>query len=169
LSVSVKQLLQAQSVEDQYRVDEVELNTIRLVGSLMFPQEHSTNFTFKLNDGSGSIDCKQWIEKDGAIHQKVQQLRYLLIVFDFDETIFNGLTSFLLFFLNYFIFYHHYREGNLVRVIGNMRNYEGSMHILVYDVSLVEDWNELSYHMLDVIFTHLQNTKGKIPVSTLIY
>jgi hypothetical protein len=27
---------------------------------------HSTNFSFKVNDGTGIIECKQWLEKDGS-------------------------------------------------------------------------------------------------------
>lgn len=51
----------------------------------------------------------------------------------------------------------------MVRVIGNLREYDGRLHVLVFDISPLEDWNELSYHMLDVILTHLQNTRGPIP------
>jgi hypothetical protein len=29
-----------------------------------------------LNDGSGSIECKQWIEKDSGGYSKIQNLRY---------------------------------------------------------------------------------------------
>ena len=53
----------------------------------------------------------------------------------------------------------------MVRVIGNVREYEGKLHILAFDISLLSDWNELTYHTLDVILTHLQNTKGPVPVS----
>lgn len=50
-------------------------------------------------------------------------------------------------------------------MVGNLREYEGKVHVLVFDVSPVSDWNELSYHITDVVLTHLQNTRGPIPVS----
>lgn len=57
------------------------------------------------------------------------------------------------------------REGLLVRVVGNLRDYEGKVHVLVFDITPISDWNELSYHILDTVLTHLQNTRGPIPVS----
>lgn len=53
----------------------------------------------------------------------------------------------------------------MIKVIGNMRDYEGKRHLLVFDVSQLVNWNELTHHLLDVILTHLQHTKGPIPVS----
>lgn len=50
-----------------------------------------------------------------------------------------------------------------MRVVGNLREYEGTVHVLVYSVTILQDWNELTYHILDVIYTHLQNTRGAIP------
>lgn len=77
IPVSVKQLLTATLVDDTYRVDDAELNIVKLVGTLLYPQEHSTNFTFKLNDGSGTIDCQHWIEKDGGSgFSHLKALRY---------------------------------------------------------------------------------------------
>lgn len=57
------------------------------------------------------------------------------------------------------------REGMLVRVVGHLREFEGRVHVLVYDVREVEDWNELTHHLLEVVMTHLQATKGPIPGS----
>jgi len=131
LPVSVKQLLSAMPGEDGYKIDDAELTTLKLVGTLVEPQEHSTNLNFKLNDGSGTIECKQWIEKDATTFGKLRSLR----------------------------------EGLLVRVVGNLREYEGKVHVLVFDVTPITDWNELSYHILDIVLTHLQNTRGPIPGS----
>lgn len=128
MPVSVKQLLTATNHDDVYRVDEVELNIVKLVGTISNAQEHSTNFTFLLNDGSGSIECKLWMEKDSSGMSKIASLR----------------------------------NGTLARVIGNIREYDNKIHVSVYDAHAVQDWNELTYHILDVIYTHCQNTKGPI-------
>lgn len=62
--------------EDGYKIDDTELTTLKLIGTLVEPQEHSTNLNFKLNDGSGTIECKQWIEKDAGAFGKLRSLRY---------------------------------------------------------------------------------------------
>ena len=57
------------------------------------------------------------------------------------------------------------RENSFVKVVGQLREYEGRKHILIYDITPIVDWNELSHHLLQIIFIHLQNTRGPIPVS----
>ncbi len=59
------------------------------------------------------------------------------------------------------------RENSCVRIYGNLRDYEGKRHILIYSINLLEDWNELTHHLLDVVYTHLQHTKGPLPNSSL--
>lgn len=63
---------------------------------------------------------------------------------------------------------YHYtmsiREGMTVKVVGNLREYEGKTHVLVYDVTPITDWNELTHHILETILTHCKNTKPS-PVS----
>ncbi|RYH17109.1 hypothetical protein EON65_29050 [archaeon] len=51
-----------------------------------------------------------------------------------------------------------------VKVVGNLREYEGKTHVLVYDVTPITDWNELTHHILETILTHCKNTKAP-PVS----
>lgn len=52
-----------------------------------------------------------------------------------------------------------------MRVIGVVKQYEGKLHIQVYDSAPVADWNELTHHLLETIFVHCQQTKGPIPGS----
>lgn len=49
---------------------------------------------------------------------------------------------------------------SLVEVYGSLKEYQGSPHINVFEVREVKDWNVITYHMLDVILTHCQNTKN---------
>lgn len=48
------------------------------------------------------------------------------------------------------------KEGAMIRVIGSPRDYDGRRHLLVFDCSEVEDFNEFTHHILDVIYNHLQ-------------
>jgi replication factor A2 len=100
-------------------------------GMLMGKEEHTTNTKFYLSDGSGTIECKLWAEKESGGYMRLQSIN----------------------------------DNCYVRVCGNMREYEGMKHILVYDVREVTNFNEVTYHILDIILTHCQNTKGPIPGS----
>jgi replication factor A2 len=75
IPLSVKQILGANIDDDTFRVDGAELSTIKLVGMVDQVNEHETNFTFKLSDGSGVIECKQWIEKGANSAPKASKLR----------------------------------------------------------------------------------------------
>lgn len=63
----------------------------------------------------------------------------------------------------------HNRPGSMVRVVGNIRDYEGAKHVLVFEIFPLEDFNQLTNHLLDVILTHCQHTKGPITVSTCVF
>ena len=40
------------------------------------------------------------------------------------------------------------REFDYVRIEGQLRDYEGKKHVLVYAIKKVEDWNEMTHHFL---------------------
>lgn len=56
----------------------------------------------------------------------------------------------------------------MVRVVGQIRDYEGNRHILAFEVFPLEDFNQLTHHLLDVMLTHLRHTQGPVPVRTLL-
>jgi replication factor A2 len=41
-----------------------------------------------------------------------------------------------------------FEPNTLVKICGNLREYEGRKHVLVYDIKAVEDWNEVTHHFL---------------------
>lgn len=112
IPVTVKQLLQCDNVEDSFRVDGVELFTVKIIGTVDAIVEQNTNHTFQVSDGSGTIECKLWVDKVAA-----------------------GVDS-------------NCSVNSLVRVCGSLREYEGRRHVLVYDMTRIDDWNELTHHML---------------------
>lgn len=74
--LSVKQLLAANQIDDMYQVDGCEISIVKLVGIVEGVQEHSTNVTFRINDGSGIIECKHWIEKESSAYSNTGKIRY---------------------------------------------------------------------------------------------
>ena len=68
------------------QVDDTELHQIRLIGCIVDVSEHSTHTTYKIEDGSGRIDIKFFLDADSAVqvrilgsfrvqHVKIAQLR----------------------------------------------------------------------------------------------
>lgn len=46
------------------------------------------------------------------------------------------------------------REGAYVRVIGNLRSFKDAPNIVAFDIQVVEDFNQVTYHMLRAMYTH---------------
>jgi replication factor A2 len=75
LPLSIKQILVAQKEEDIFKVDGQELHTVKLIGVVERIVDQSTSFTFVLNDGSGVIECKQWMDKDATSVSSTSRIR----------------------------------------------------------------------------------------------
>jgi len=50
------------------------------------------------------------------------------------------------------------REGMYVRVVGKTRLYNDQFQVTAFDVNPIKDHNEVTYHFLNCIQTHLRNT-----------
>jgi len=53
-------------------------------------------------------------------------------------------------------------EGQYVRVIGLLRSFQNRRTIMAFRTLPVEDSNELTYHLLEVIYVHLYNLRGPL-------
>ena len=56
-------------------------------------------------------------------------------------------------------------EQKYVRVYGHLRQWESKNSIVSFRLNLINDMNEITYHLLDVIHAHLYNSKGGLPTS----
>ena len=55
----------------------------------------------------------------------------------------------------------------MVKVHGNMRRFEDKTHLLVYDIKPLEDFNELTHHLLECTYIRLVQQRGPLPVSPI--
>jgi replication factor A2 len=56
-----------------------------------------------------------------------------------------------------------WKEGVVVRVIGQLRVFNSSKSVVAYSINPVTDFNEYTFHFLEVVHTHLRHTKGAPP------
>ncbi|RDD37685.1 Replication protein A 32 kDa subunit [Trichoplax sp. H2] len=52
------------------------------------------------------------------------------------------------------------REDTYVRVVGHLRALQGVRYVMAINIQPIEDCNEITYHILEVIHSHLLQTKG---------
>lgn len=66
MSVSIKQLVTADSDGENFRVDDVQLHQVKVIGFIESMVTHSTNQIYVIHDGSGAIECKAFIDRNDA-------------------------------------------------------------------------------------------------------
>ena len=61
------------------------------------------------------------------------------------------------------LFINFSRENTYVRIVGHLKSFkENSRSLIAFYLTPVTDFNEITYHMLDVIHSHLALSKVQI-------
>lgn len=110
-------------------VDGKEVSNIALVGKVSNVKEDQVLFTMTLDDGTGSIAVKMYINNDGNEDMERNQRGQL-------------------------------KDGIYVRVFGHVAQYNNETSINAFSIRPVTDYNEITYHLSQIIFQHLHLTKG---------
>ncbi|XP_048882359.1 replication protein A 32 kDa subunit [Brienomyrus brachyistius] len=132
---TVSQLLSATQSEDVFKVGEVEIAQITLVGVIRNMEKSMTNIQYKVDDMTGPpMDVKQWVDtEDPSVESTVIP------------------------------------PGTYVKVSGNLRSFQNHKTVVAFSVRPLEDINEITSHMLEVVQAHMLLSKpqmgGAVPVN----
>lgn len=131
LPVTIRQLHDAKpSAQDptdsRLKIDGKEVAQITLVGLILQVNVQATNVEYMIDDGTGKIKVKVYIDSDDDNSARHKQ----------------------------------WREQTYVRVIGNYRSFRDDASVIGFTLIPVTDFNEITFHMLQVISCHLKNTKA---------
>ncbi|CAI0376465.1 unnamed protein product [Linum tenue] len=55
------------------------------------------------------------------------------------------------------------QDGKYVRVNGHLNSYQGTTNLVAFSVRPVTNFDEVTFHHIDCIYSYLQNTKTKLP------
>ena len=100
------------------------------VGQIRNISTQTTNITYKIDDGTGSIEVKQWVDSD-AIDQPSPSKAKII-------------------------------ENAYCRVWGKLKSFHDRKHVGAQIIRPVEDYNEVSYHLLEATYVHLHYTRGPL-------
>ncbi|CCG82663.1 Replication factor-A protein [Taphrina deformans PYCC 5710] len=72
--VQIKQILEAsQSHPDaDFKIDDSEISALTFCGRVMNVSAAATNTTYKIDDGTGSIEVKQWVDSERATESEIR-------------------------------------------------------------------------------------------------
>ncbi|XP_061452955.1 replication protein A 32 kDa subunit isoform X1 [Rhineura floridana] len=132
---TVSQLLSAEQVDDAFRVREVELSQVIIVGVIRQAEKAPTNILYKVDDMTAApMDVRQWVDTDEAGSENV-------VV----------------------------PPGTYVKVAGHLRSFQNKKSLVAFKIMPLEDMNELTMHLLEVINAHMilrktnMSTSAKMP------
>ena len=101
------------------------------VGQIRSIATQTTNITYKVDDGTGTIEVKHWIDSDAKD------------AIDMGEDV-----------------PQQFFENNYVRIYGSLKVFGNKRHVGSQIIRPVKDFNEINYHLLAATAEHLYFTKG---------
>lgn len=99
-----------------------KIHSVVLVAAVRSVDPQTTNIVYQLEDGTGLIDVKQWLDDNDC--QAIQETRQSTL-----------------------------KEHIYLKVIGQIKDYEGNKMIVANSVRPLSTANELTHHMLQVVYS----------------
>ncbi|XP_071373273.1 replication protein A 32 kDa subunit [Centroberyx affinis] len=122
---TVSQLMSATQADESFRVGEVEIAQVTIVGVIRNTDKSMTNIQYKVDDMTGApMDVKQWVDTEDP---------------SVDSTVLP--------------------PGTYVKVSGNLRSFQNHRSLVAFSVRPLEDMNEITSHMLEVVQAHMIHSK----------
>lgn len=134
--VTIKQLHDAVHPHpdaDHFIIDNSEATQVTFIGQVRNISTQTTNVTYKLDDGTGIIEVKQWIDAeamqdpDDPSNQKAKPV-----------------------------------EEGYARVWGRLKAFNNKRHVGANYIRPIQDFNEIQYHLLEATAVHLHFAKGPV-------
>lgn len=125
IACTVSQLMSATQADEAFRVGEVEVAQVTIVGVIRSTDKSMTNIQYKVDDmTSAPMDVKQWVDTE-------------------DPSVDNTVLP----------------PGTYVKVSGNLRSFQNHRSVVAFSVRPLEDMNEITSHMLEVVQAHMVLSK----------
>ncbi|KAI9524020.1 hypothetical protein NQZ68_020981 [Dissostichus eleginoides] len=118
---NVSQLMSASQAEESFKVGDVEVTQVTIVGIIRSMDKSMTNIQYKVDDMTGApMDVKQWVDTE-------------------DPSVDSAVLP----------------PGTYVKVSGNLRSFQNHRSLVAFGVRPLEDMNEITSHMLEVVQAHM--------------
>uniref|UniRef100_A0A8C5RYE1 Replication factor A protein 2 n=1 Tax=Laticauda laticaudata TaxID=8630 RepID=A0A8C5RYE1_LATLA len=129
---TVSQLFSAEQLDDVFRVREVELSQVIIVGIIRHAEKAPTNILYKVDDMTAApMDVRQWVDTD-------------------EEGSENVVVP----------------PGTYVKVAGHLRSFQNKKSLVAFKIMPLEDMNEFTTHLLEVVNAHMILKKSNAPQSS---
>lgn len=145
--VTIKQIKTAKPPQphEHLRIDGVEISQVFIIAQIVSTNIQSSCTTFKVNDLSGDLEVKKWRNVVNDEKNEEENNTDNNINHDTDNLI----------------------KGQWVKIVGRINHYHGRCSINAFEVVPITDFNEITYHFLECIYQHLENTVAHLDPNKL--
>ncbi|KAL8682237.1 MAG: hypothetical protein Q9186_001696 [Xanthomendoza sp. 1 TL-2023] len=143
---TIKQVLDASQPhpDADFKIDDIEVQQLTFVGQIRNISTQTTNITYKLDDGTGTVEVKQWIDSEAS-------------TMDLGGGGGGGggmgggskASAGLV-------------ENEWARVWGRLKAFNNRRHVGAHVIRPVTDKMEITYHLLEATYVHLYFTRGPL-------
>ncbi|KAJ5965163.1 uncharacterized protein N7479_005039 [Penicillium vulpinum] len=136
--VTVKQVLDASQPfpEAPFQIDGADVANVLFMGQVRNISSQSTNVTYKIDDGTGEVEVKKWVDSTTADNMDT----------DDGKAPGDGKTELQL--------------NGYARVFGSIKSFGNKRYIGAHSVRPLSNINELHTHLLEATVVHLFFTRG---------
>ncbi|KAI9475746.1 MAG: hypothetical protein EXX96DRAFT_540326 [Benjaminiella poitrasii] len=133
--VTIKQVKDAAILNgDQFMIDQRETTHICLMGVIRAVIKSETYIMFSIEDGTGMMDARYWCSLQSIIDDEGDTQDHNVPLFKHD---------------------------NYVKLFGRLQNFNQQTTCIVVHIELIQDFNEITFHFLNAIYTHIIFTNHK--------
>ncbi|KAL6053286.1 hypothetical protein STEG23_009381 [Scotinomys teguina] len=122
---TISQLLSATLTDEVFKIGNVEISQVTIVGIIRHAEKAPTNIVYKIDDMTAApMDVRQWVDTDDASGE-------------------NTVVP----------------PETYVKVAGHLRSFQNKKSLVAFKIIPLEDMNEFTAHILEVINSHLMLSK----------
>jgi replication factor A2 len=134
----VKQVLDASQPfpEAPFQIDGADVANVLFMGQVRNISSQSTNVTYKIDDGTGEIEVKKWVDSTTADNMDTEE----------GKAPGDGKSELVL--------------NGFARVLGSIKSFGNKRYIGAHSVRPLSNINELHTHLLEATAVHLFFTRG---------
>ncbi|KFP02862.1 Replication protein A 32 kDa subunit, partial [Calypte anna] len=123
---TVSQLLAAEQVDETFRIRDVEISQVTIMGIIRHAEKAPTNILYKVDDMTAApMDVRQWVDTDVS-------------------------TGFLTRGENVVV-----PPGTYVKVAGHLRSFQNKKSLVAFRIMPLENMNEFTTHILEIVNAHM--------------
>ncbi|KAG8964770.1 replication factor A protein 2 [Tulasnella sp. 419] len=147
--VVVRQILDSQdSSDNELMIDGAEASQLTVVAQVLYVQIQATNLVMQLDDGTGQVEARQWVEAGTNIEdvRRDQGVEFVVArTFDAASHLIHLIVS---------------RNNQWIRVIGTLKSFHNKRHLAAQHIRPVKDVHEVYFALLEALSVHQYYTRG---------